>query len=134
MRPGNPQTLGTIGGVPFFGLPGNPTSTYVGFEIFVRPALRAMQGFAALTRPVTVARLSHDVKKKQDRRYYLRGRVERDPAGDGYVAALSGSQSSALLTAAHRGNCLVVLPEGDGAFVAGAQVSCVRLDMEEGTP
>ena len=40
MRPGNPQTLGTIKGVPFFGLPGNPTSTYVGFEIFVRPALR----------------------------------------------------------------------------------------------
>lgn len=134
MRPGNPQTLGTIGGVPFFGLPGNPTSTYVGFEIFVRPALRAMQGFAALTRPITVARLAHDVKKKQDRRYYLRGRVDRDSSGDGYVAALSGSQSSALLTAAHRGNCLVVLPEGDGAFVAGTQVSCVRLDMEEGTP
>ncbi len=73
MRPGNPQTLGTIKGVPFFGLPGNPTSTYVGFEIFVRPALRVMQGFSAIARPVTVARLSHDVKKKQDRRYYLRG-------------------------------------------------------------
>ncbi len=134
MRPGNPQTLGTIHGVPFFGLPGNPTSTYVGFEIFVRPALRVMQGFSALARPVTVARLSHDVKKKQDRRYYLRGRVEHDPAGDGFVASLSGSQSSALLTAAHRGNCFVVLPEGDGVFTAGTQVDCVRLDMEEGTP
>jgi molybdopterin molybdotransferase len=63
MRPGNPQTLGTIGGVPFFGLPGNPTSTYVGFEVFVRPALRRMQGLSAIARPVTVARLSHDVKK-----------------------------------------------------------------------
>jgi molybdopterin molybdotransferase len=134
MRPGNPQTLGTISGVPFFGLPGNPTSTYVGFEIFVRPALRTMQGFSAIDRPVTVARLSHDVKKKQDRRYYLRGRVERDPEGDGFVAALSGSQSSALLTAAHRGNCFVVLPEGDGLFPAGTQVDCVRLDIEEGTP
>jgi molybdopterin molybdotransferase len=134
MRPGNPQTLGTIQGVPFFGLPGNPTSTYVGFEIFVRPSLRMMQGYAALDRPVTLARLSHDVKKKQDRRYYLRGRVDRDPAGDGFVASLSGSQSSALLTAAHRGNCFVVLPEGDGVFSAGTVVPCVRLDIEEGTP
>jgi molybdopterin molybdotransferase len=132
MRPGNPQTLGTIRGVPFFGLPGNPTSTYVGFEIFVRPSLRIMQGFSAIDRPVTVARLSHDVKKKQDRRYYLRGRVERSAEGD-YVAALPYSQSSALLTAAHRGNCFVVLPEGDGVFSAGTQVDCVRLDMEEGT-
>ncbi len=134
MRPGNPQTLGTIAGVPFFGLPGNPTSTYVGFEIFVRPALRRMQGSSALTRPVTVARLSHDVKKKQDRRYYLRGRCEVASDGSGYEATLSGSQSSALLTAAHRGNCFVVLPEGDGVFPAGTQVDCVRLDMEEGTP
>ncbi len=133
MRPGNPQTLGSIRGVPFFGLPGNPTSTYVGFEIFVRPALRIMQGFSAIDRPVTHAVLGHDVKKKQDRRYYLRGRVERDTDG-GYVANLSGSQSSALLTAAHRGNCFVVLPEGDGFFAAGAQVACVRLDIEEGTP
>jgi molybdopterin molybdotransferase len=131
MRPGNPQTLGTISGVPFFGLPGNPTSTYVGFEIFVRPALRMMQGFSALDRPVTAAVLGHDVKKKQDRRYYLRGRVERDEDG-AYVASLSGSQSSALLTAAHRGNCLVVLPEGEGFFAAGTPVVCVRLDIEEG--
>ena len=130
MRPGNPQTLGTIRGVPFFGLPGNPTSTYVGFEIFVRPALRIMQGFSAIDRPVTLARLSHDVKKKQDRRYYLRGIVQREAGG--YTVQLAGSQSSALLTAAHRGNCFVVLPEGEGMFSAGTQVDCVRLDMEEG--
>ena len=134
MRPGNPQTLGSIRGVPFFGLPGNPTSTYVGFEIFVRPSLRIMQGFSAIDRPLTAARLGHDVKKKQDRRYYLRGRVERNAAGDGYVASLPHSQSSALLTAAHKGNCFVVLPEGDGVFSAGTLVECVRLDMEEGTP
>ena len=133
MRPGNPQTLGSIRGVPFFGLPGNPTSTYVGFEMFVRPALRLMQGFSAIERPVTVARLSHDVKKRQDRRYYLRGHVQRDASGQGYLASLPNSQSSALLTAAHCGNCLVVLPEGEGVYLAGTQVQCVRLDMEEGT-
>ncbi len=131
MRPGNPQTLGSVEGVPFFGLPGNPTSTYVGFEIFVRPALRYMQGHTALDRPRHPARLAHDVKKKQDRRYFLRARVTR--TGDGvYEVALSGSQSSALLTAAHRGNCLLVLPEGEGSFAAGSDVQVVRLDMEEG--
>lgn len=132
MRPGNPQTLGTIGGVPFFGLPGNPTSTYVGFEVFVRPCLRLMQGFSAIDRPTTRALLAHDMKKKQDRRYYLRGRVEM--VDGAYQASLPHSQSSALLTAAHKGNCFVVLPEGTGSFAAGTQVECIRLDMEEGTP
>lgn len=132
MRPGNPQTLGTIAGTPLFGLPGNPTSTYVGFEIFVRPALRKMMGFSALDRTVTQAVLGHDIKKKQDRRYYLRGRVDRTE--EGFVASLAGSQSSALLSAAHRGNCFLVLPEGEGFFAAGSPVECVRLDMEEGTP
>ncbi len=133
MRPGNPQTLGSIKGVPFFGLPGNPTSTYVGFEIFVRPALRIMQGFSAIDRPRSHAVLAHDVKKKQDRRYYLRAKLERD-GGDQLVVSLSGSQSSALLTAAHKGNCFMVLPEGDGFFAEGTVVECVRLDIEEGTP
>lgn len=138
MRPGNPQTLGSIHGVPFFGLPGNPTSTYVGFEIFVRPALRMMQGFTALDRPRSYAVLAHDVKKKQDRRYYLRALLSRAKSGDGdkgeLTVAIAGSQSSALLTAAHRGNCFMVLPEGEGAFFAGTSVECVRLDIEEGTP
>ncbi|MDH4140377.1 MAG: molybdopterin molybdotransferase MoeA [Coriobacteriia bacterium] len=132
MRPGNPQTMGSIGTVPFFGLPGNPTSTYVGFEIFVRPALRLMQGFVTLDRPRVVAKLAHDVKKKPDRRYYLRARLERGEKG--FEASLAGSQSSALLTAAHRGNCLLVLPEGEKFFSAGETVECIRLDMEEGVP
>lgn len=132
MRPGNPQTMGSIGGVPFFGLPGNPTSTFVGFEIFVRPALRKMQGHTALDRPVTRATLAHDVRKKQDRRYYLRARLFADADGPGLAVELAGSQSSALLTAAHRGNCLMVLPQGEGTFPSGTQVECMRLDITEG--
>lgn len=132
MRPGNPQTMGAIGDVPFFGLPGNPTSTYVGFEIFVRPALRLMQGHTAVDRPIVEAVLAHDVKKKQDRRYYLRARLAR--TGERFEVALSGSQSSALLTAAHHGNCFLVLPEGEGFFAAGTPVACMRLDIDEGTP
>ncbi len=131
MRPGNPQTLGSIDGTPFFGLPGNPTSTFVGFEIFIRPALRFMQGHAKLDRPRQQAVLAHDVKKKRDRRYFLRASLERSSDGS-YVVTLSGSQSSALLTAAHRGNCLLVMPEGEELFPAGSMAEVIRLDMEEG--
>lgn len=132
MRPGAPQTFGTIGGTPFFGLPGNPTSTMVGFELFVRPALRKMAGFTALARPRVVATLSHETKKKSDRRYFLRGRLTRTADGS-YSAAVSGNQSSALLTAMHHGNCLISLPEGVSFVPAGESVTCIRLDMEEGT-
>jgi molybdopterin molybdotransferase len=132
MRPGAPQTFGTIDGTPFFGLPGNPTSTMVGFEMFVRPSLLKMAGRTALGRPRVVARLAHDVKKKSDRRYFLRSRLTA--SGDGtYSVAVSGNQSSALLTAMHRGNCLMSLPEGESFIAAGTSVMCIRLDMEEGT-
>jgi molybdopterin molybdotransferase len=132
MRPGAPQTFGTIGGTPFFGLPGNPTSTMVGFEMFVRPAIRKMAGYATLVRPRVIATLAHDTKKKPDRRYFLRGRLTRRADG-GYSVAISGNQSSALLTAMYRGNCLISLPEGESHFAAGTEVMCIRLDVEEGT-
>ncbi len=139
MRPGAPQTFGTVGGTPFFGLPGNPTSGMVGFELFVRPAMRKMRGCTDLYRPRTTALLAEDVRKKPDRRYFLRGRVERadgwpDGGAASYTARLSGRQSSAMLTAMHRANCLISLPEGESDFPAGAEVECIRLDMEEGTP
>lgn len=141
MRPGNPQTLGTITRgadgkrVPFFGLPGNPTSTFVGFEMFVRPALLRMQGHTKLERPVTWAHLTHDAKKRQDRRYYMRGSVVPVSKTDGltrYEATIEGNQSSALLTSAHVGNCFVILPEGVAPVYAGDLVKCIRLDWEEG--
>ncbi len=132
MRPGAPQTFGTIGGTPFFGLPGNPTSTMVGFEMFVRPSLLKMAGRTALGRPRVVATLAHEVKKKADRRYFLRARLTA--SGDGsYSVSVAGNQSSALLTAMHRGNCLISLPEGESFIPAGTSVMCIRLDMEEGT-
>lgn len=132
MRPGAPQTFGTIGGTPFFGLPGNPTSGMVGFELFVRPAIKKMAGHTALSRPRVVATLTHDARKKADRRYFLRSRLTRATDG-GYEVAIAGNQSSALLTAMHRGNCLMSLPEGESFIAAGTQVMCIRLDMEEGT-
>jgi molybdopterin molybdotransferase len=132
MRPGGPQTFGAIGETPFFGLPGNPTSTMVGFEMFVRPAIRKMAGFSALSRPRSIARLTHDVKKRAEKRYFLRSRITRSSDGR-YSVTVSGNQSSALLTSMHRGNCLISLPEGESLITEGTEVLCIRLDMEEGT-
>lgn len=136
MRPGAPQTYGTIGGTPFFGLPGNPTSTMVGFEMFVRPAIRKMRGFTALDRPQVRAVLEEDVRKKHDRRYFMRGVLTRGKGSDAecsWTARLSGRQSSAMLTAMHRANCLISLPAGVTEVPAGTVVDCIRLDQEEGT-
>jgi molybdopterin molybdotransferase len=137
MRPGAPQTYGTIGGTPFFGLPGNPTSTMVGFELFVRPAIRKMRGFTTLDRPRVWATLAEGVSKKADRRYFMRGNLTRidgpTPSALAYEARLSGRQSSAMLTSMHRANCLISLPEGFSAVSAGTAVECIRLDQEEGT-
>jgi len=136
MRPGAPQTYGTIDGTPFFGLPGNPTSTMVGFELFVRPAIRKMRGFADLDRPRVVATLTEPLKKKSDRRYFLRGMLSRVAGPESAVAydvRLSGRQSSAMLTAMHRANCLISLPDDWSEVAAGTVVECIRLDVEEGT-
>jgi len=136
MRPGSPVTFGEYAGVPFFGLPGNPTSGFVGFELFVRPALRLMQGFESLTRPLVSARLSHDVRKRPGKTHFVRGRLERadgDPEA-GYTVASAGGQSSALISVLHRANCLIVAPEQSSLLEAGSLIDCIRLDAEEGTP
>lgn len=132
MRPGQWQSCGAIDGVPFCGLPGNPTSTFVGFEILVRPALRLMQGHRHLERPRLRAVLDHDITKHPQRRYFFRATVTRAAGGE-LRAGLAGNQSSALLTAAHRANCLLILPEGKECFTAGAAVEIMRLDQEAGT-
>ena len=132
MKPGKAQTFGIINGKPIFGLPGNPGAASVGFEVLIRPALLKMQGFSTLTRPLTKAVLKQDVRKKDEmRRFYLRARLERD-ANDSYQVTPEANQSSALLGALNRSNCLMIVPEGSKALAAGDVVECLRLDIEEG--
>lgn len=136
MRPGSPVTFGEYAGVPFFGLPGNPTSGFVGFELFVRPALRLMQGFESLQRPTVTARVTHEVLKRPGRTHFLRATLAKTP-GDSEVAyevSPAGNQSSALLSVLHRANCLVVVPDSASVLAPGTLVECIRLDVEEGTP
>jgi molybdopterin molybdotransferase len=132
MKPGKSQTFAVIGKTPFFGLAGNPAAAAVGFEMLVRPLLRKMLGHATFDRPITRAVLSGSLKKVEQRRSLLRGRVERQSDGS-YVAKLAKNQSSALLGALHHANCLIVIPEGGVQVVDGMMVDCIRLDMLEGT-
>jgi molybdopterin molybdotransferase len=131
------QTYGVIRGTPFFGLPGKPASTMVGFELFVRPAIRKMQGFAALDRPRVCAVLGQDVRKKSGRHYYTRGVLSRVEGGEGgckWEATVSGRRAFGRLAAGQGADCLVSLPDGDADLKAGTVVDCLRLDKEEGTP
>ena len=132
MRPGKAQTFGLVEGVPVFGLPGNPAAAYMGFEMIVRPALRKMQGFTAFDHPVVQARLACDKKKKDARRLFMRATLSRDERGELTVTPAK-KQSSGLFGPIQKTNCMAVVPEGEQHLHAGDLVSCVLLDVAEGT-
>jgi molybdopterin molybdotransferase len=132
MRPGKAQTLGCIGGVPVFGLPGNPAAALVGFEVLIRPALLKMQGFSSLERPLLHAHITKQIDKHEQRRVYLRSRLERDVVSGEYVVTPEPNQSSALFSALHRSNCLAVLQEGEYLIPKGELVACMLLNAAEG--
>jgi molybdopterin molybdotransferase len=92
MQPGRPVVLGSIGDTPFLGLPGNPVSIHVGFEQFVRPAIRKMRGCRSLLRPTLKATLTETVKKQPGRLHFVRVRLEA--AADGWRATPTGPQGS----------------------------------------
>lgn len=134
MRPGKAQAFGLIEGVPVLGLSGNPAAAFCGFEMFVRPALRKMQGFTSFERPSVKATLTTDRKKKDARRLLLRAQLER--SDNGLVVVPAKNQNSGLFSTIQRGSCLAVLPDGvpEGKRVlAGTQIECILLDVDEGT-
>jgi molybdopterin molybdotransferase len=92
MQPGRPVVLGTIRDVPFLGLPGNPVSVHVGFEQFVRPAIRKMRGCATFFRPRIKATLTDPIEKKPGRLHFVRVRLAR--SGEGWYATPTGPQGS----------------------------------------
>jgi len=132
MRPGKAQTLCVIDDTMVFGLAGNPSAAMVGFEVLLRPALRMMQGFKQVKRPLTRARLTAVAPKPDSRRFYLRSYVERDRQSGEYKVTPEKHQSSALLSALQNANCLVVLQEGIVGSEKGEIVTCLRLDIDEG--
>lgn len=135
MRPGKAQAFGVVEGVPVFGLSGNPAAAYCGFEMFIRPILRKMQGFTSFERPTVRAIMDADRKKKDARRLFLRARLEYGQDGRLHVVPAK-NQNSGLFSTIQRGSCLAVLPDGvpeGGRTKPGMEVECVLLDVEEGT-
>jgi molybdopterin molybdotransferase len=128
MQPGMPQGFGTIGPdkTPFFGLPGNPVSAYVSFEVFVRPALRRMLGVEPIARPVVRARLSEGVQSPAGKRSYLRGWLSVD--GGAYAVRAVGGRGSHLIASLAAANALIVVPEDQTEVEAGAAVSVMLLE------
>jgi molybdopterin molybdotransferase len=110
MRPGKPFSFGIRPGAPpapVFGLPGNPVSTVVGFELFLRPALLAMQGARVVDRPQVMVHVAGGYRKDRGRAHYLRARVVRH--GDQLIATPHPKQGSAMLSSLVGCNALVVI-------------------------
>ncbi len=96
IKPGKPLSVGWLQGIPVVGLPGNPASSMVTFELFVRPLIRRLQNFPSPFRPEFRAPLDADYRKTDDRVHVVRCRTARD--GDRVVLAPLGKQGSAMLT------------------------------------
>ena len=126
MKPGKPLAFGQIDGVPFLGLPGNPVSVMVSFEMFVRPAILKMLGVTDWQRPTVEATLMDEVRRKDERRHYLRVRVEWREGE--YRAYLTGGQGSGILNSMVKANGLAIIPEEWDHVPAGARVRVVMLD------
>jgi molybdopterin molybdotransferase len=122
MRPGKPITFGSLTGRPVFGLPGNPVSAMVTFELFVRPALRRLAGFRAIHRLRVRARAVAPIPNPGVRRGYLRVVLERQGADWG--ARLTGDQGSAILTSMVRADGLAIVP-GDTTIEKGQDVEVI---------
>jgi molybdopterin molybdotransferase len=121
MQPGMPQGFGFLEGKPFFGLPGNPVSVFVSFEMFVRPAILKMMGRANLNRPQVSATLTEDVAGPKDKSVFVRVHLSR--GADGWSATPTGGRGSNLISTVSRANGLAVLPPGVGSIAAGERVT-----------
>lgn len=126
MRPGAPVGFGLLERVPWVGLPGNPVSTMVTFELFVRPAIRKMCGHALPFRRSVPVRTAEPIRLKPKLQHFLRGIVRETP--DGPEARLTGPQGSGILTSMVLANALLVVPEGQFETPAGATVEAIVLD------
>jgi molybdopterin molybdotransferase len=131
MQPGMPQGFGVIGPdrTPFFGLPGNPVSAYVSFEVFVRPAIRRMLGVEPIHRPTVRARLAAPLTSPPGKRTFARARMTVE---DGtYVVTPVGGSGSHLIASLAQANAFAVVPESVTSVDAGEVVTTMLLERRQ---
>ena len=126
MRPGAPVGFGLLHGIPWIGLPGNPVSTMVTFELFVRPAIRKMAGHPLPFRRTVAVRVAEPIQLKPRLQHFLRAVVSDGP--DGPAARLTGPQGSGILTSMVAANALLVVPEGQFETPTGTTLPALLLD------
>ena len=120
VKPGGPTAFSLLGTTPIFSLPGNPVSTMITFEEFVRPALLRMQGHSRVFRPLFKAVLRENERKKPGKVQIVRIRLEKE--GDKWYAASAGNQQTAILKTMLEANALALLPAESTIFNAGDEV------------
>ncbi|MBN2389362.1 MAG: molybdopterin molybdenumtransferase MoeA, partial [Anaerolineae bacterium] len=136
MKPGKPLAFGYITAevngaprtVPVLGMPGNPVSTMVSFELFARPAILTMLGVQDLRQPTLEAILDQAIPYKDDRRQYVRVRLER--RADAFHAVLTGEQGSGILNSMVQSNGLAIIPEEWNHAPAGAHVRVLPFEAD----
>jgi len=122
MRPGAPVGFGLLGAVPWIGLPGNPVSTMVTFELFVRPAIRRLQGHPLPFRRTVRVTVREPITLGPRLRHYLRAIVT------GSEARLTGPQGSGILTSMARANALLIVPADMSTVAVGTELDAIVLD------
>lgn len=132
VKPGKPLAFGLLGRMPVFGLPGNPVSVMVSFELFVRPALLAMAGRRPRAAPVVGAALDGRIENDSGRVFLVRARVTR--AGGRLAARPVRGQGSGILMSMVRANGLIVVPARARRVRRGAAVRVMLFDPVDGLP
>ncbi len=126
MKPGKPLAFGNIAGIPTFGLPGNPVSVMVSFEVFVRPTLLKMMGHRQLYRAVVLATLEEDVCKEDERKHFVRVVLRKEQ--ERFIASTTGAQGSGMLSSMSKANGLAVIDEERMTLKVGDTVPVMLLD------
>jgi molybdopterin molybdotransferase len=130
MRPGSVTTVAVLGDKLLFGLSGNPSACFTGFELFIRPAILQMMGAEKPYMPRIKAVLGEDVTQPNLFTRFVRALWEMTP--DGPVAKPAGFNKSNAVSSIARGNCIIVLPSGTSGFAAGMEVDLLLLGAEQG--
>jgi molybdopterin molybdotransferase len=128
MRPGAPLGFGLLGTTPWIGLPGNPVSTMVTFELFVRPVIRRLLGHRLPFRRTVPVCVGETITLGPKLRHFLRAVVTPDGAAGALTARLTGPQGSGILTSMARANALLIVPEDRPSVAAGETLTALLLD------
>ena len=129
MRPGKPVAFGHIGSIPLLGLPGNPVSAAVTFELFGRPVIRKMLGHTRLVHPKIDVVVEDGISERVQRRHYVRARVEFQNGR--FVARTTGNQGSNITTSLLNANAFIIVPEGGTTIQPGGTAKAMMLDWPE---